>query len=560
MIMKKSIKWKLTITFIVVIVCLIGSILLFNTLFLEDLYVAKKKEIITNSYYALENGITEAYDMGYTLSDLFKRKKDSSGQVVESNLARFLRELQEIYGVMTILMDSSNKTYSLYQNSSKSDRRMMEYIYKDAGSNENLEILEKNDLYTIAINKNIPPILKSQKTGTENSGPSEYYENGGPGKNDTNITNKKTTVVPDRRNVGADIECFGFLSDNQTAFFLTIPVESIKEPIDLFNKVLITVSLVALAIGAIIIYIVSNNLSKPLLELATISKKMSHLEFENKYTGKSMDEIGELGNAMNEMSDKLEKSIKELKNANLKLKQDLEQKEQLDLMRQEFVANVSHELKTPISLIKGYAEGLETEGIADSKENRDYYISVIKDEIDRMGSMVRQLLDLSALERGMEELDITRINLREIVEGVINNYEIKIKENNIIIKVDIDSNLYVWADGYKLEEVIRNYLTNAINHVDENKKIIVSTSKNIDNVVRFKVFNSGVQLPEDEQKKIWDKFYKVDKAHTRSYGGTGLGLSIVKAIADKHNTICGSCNTSYENQKGIEFYFDFMIK
>ena len=89
--MKKSIKWKLTITFIVVIVCLIGSILLFNTLFLEDLYVAKKKEIITSSYYALENGITEAYDMGYTLSDLFKRKKDSSGQVVESNLERFLR-------------------------------------------------------------------------------------------------------------------------------------------------------------------------------------------------------------------------------------------------------------------------------------------------------------------------------------------------------------------------------------------------------------------------------------------------------------------------------------
>ncbi len=558
--MKKSIKWKLTITFIVVIVCLIGSILLFNTLFLEDLYVAKKKEIITSSYYALENGITEAYDMGYTLSDLFKRKKDSSGQVVESNLARFLRELQEIYGVMTILMDSSNKTYSLYQNSAKSDRRMMEYIYKDAGSNENLEILEKNDLYTIAINKNVPPIIKNQKTGTEDSGPSEYYENSGPGKNDTSTNNKKVAAAPDRRNVGADIECFGFLSDNQTAFFLTIPVESIKEPIDLFNKVLIIVSFVALAIGSIIIYIVSNNLSKPLLELATISKKMSHLEFENKYTGKSVDEIGELGNAMNEMSDKLEKSIKELKNANIKLKQDLEQKEQLDLMRQEFVANVSHELKTPISLIKGYAEGLETEGIADSKENRDYYIGVIKDEIDRMGSMVRQLLDLSALERGMEELDITRINLKEIVEGVVNNYEIKIKENDINLKIDIDSNMYVWADGYKLEEVIRNYLTNAINHVDENKKIIMSASKNGENVVRFKVFNSGVQLPEEEQKKIWDKFYKVDKAHTRSYGGTGLGLSIVKAIADKHNTICGSHNTSYENQKGIEFYFDFMTK
>ena len=398
--MKKSIKWKLTITFIIFTICLIGSILLFNTLFLEKLYINEKKDIIKNSYYALENGIIEAYDAGYTLEDLFKKRKNLNGSVYDSSLTRFLVELQEIYGVMTFLVDSNNKTYSLFLSSARFDKRIMEYIYKDAKNNNNLEILEKNELYTIAINKGNISQIVNKKSGTEDIGPTEYFESNGPGY--TNDSNNEKKQISKNVRQHADIECFGFLSDNATAFFLTIPVQSIKEPIDLFNRVLILVSFVALIIGSIVIYIISNNFSQPLLELSEISKKMSKLEFENKYKGNFDNEIGILGNAMNEMSEKLENSIKELKNANLKLQKDLEKKEQLDLMRQEFVANVSHELKTPISLIKGYSEGLETNGIADSKENRDYYISVIKDEADKMGTIVGQLLDLSSLERGME--------------------------------------------------------------------------------------------------------------------------------------------------------------
>ena len=554
--MKKSIKTKLTVTLIVVVVCLIGSILLFNSLFLEDLYTLRKENIIKKSYYTLENGIMEAYNEGYTLDDLFKRRTGQSGEVLESNLASFLRLLQETYGVFTVLMDSNNKTYSLYQNNARFDKRMKDYIYKDAANNEGLKIIEKNNLYTIAINENLAP---STRNNTSDSGPSEFYESPGPGqKNKVNAP--KREEKSSRLNDHADLECFGFLSDNQTAFFLTIPLESIKEPIDLFNKVLIVVSLIALIIGSIVMYVLSNNFSKPILELSEIAKKMSHMEFEKKYNVTSTDEIGILGNAINEMSDKLERSIKELKNANARLKKDLEQKEQLDLMRQEFVANVSHELKTPISLIKGYAEGLESDGIADSKENRDYYVSVIKDESDKMANMVRQLLDLSSLERGMEELDIARINLKELVDGVLNNYEIKIKEKSIKIKVDIREDIYIWADGYKAEEVIRNYLSNAINYVDDNKIISLNTSIKNEDTIRFSIFNSGMQLSKDDLEKVWEKFYKVDKARTRSYGGTGLGLSIVKAIAKEHNTVCGCINTNYNNVDGIEFYFDFSMK
>lgn len=553
--MKKSIKLRLTITFIIVIICCIGGILLFNTLFLEKLYINEKKSIIKKSYYALEKGITEAYDMGYDLSDLFKKRKSTSGESDESNLSRFLRELQEIYGVSTILMDSNNKTYSLFQNNSMFDKRMKDYIYKDLANSNNLQILEKNDLYTIAIHNNNVE-MKKIKTGTSDGGPSNYYESDGPGEG-SDVKNRNVAMPPKK---DSDIECFGFLSDNETAFFLTIPVGSIKESIDLFNRVLIIISFITIVVSSVAIFIISQNLSKPLLQLSEISKKMSRLEFENKYEGNSEDEIGILGNSMNELSTKLEKAIRELKNANIQLKADLEKKEKLDLMRQEFVANVSHELKTPIALIEGYAEGLETEGIADSKEKRDYYVSVIKDETEKMNMMVHRLLDLSAIERGMYEPDISRVSLKEIVDGVVNSFSLKLEEKNIKLDSTIEEESYIWADGYQVEEVVKNYLSNAINHVDENKIIKVYVENNINNAIRFKVFNSGLQLQNEEMEKIWDKFYKVDKARTRSYGGTGLGLSIVKAIAEQNNTSFGCENIEIDGNSGMVFYFDFQTK
>ena len=553
--MKKSIKLRLTVTFIIVIICCIGSILLFNTLFLEKLYINEKKNIIKQSYYALDKGIIEAYNMGYDLSDLFKKKKGSSDESDESNLSRFMRELQEIYGVMTILMDSNNKVYSLFQNNTMFERRMKDYIFKDVANDKNLQILEKNELYTISISdRNLN--YRLVKKGTSDSGPTEFYESSGP--DESNSKQKNNTQNIYRKDL--DIECFGFLSDNETAFFITIPVNSIKESIDLFNRVLIVVSTIIIILGSIAIFIISDNLTKPLLQLSEISKKMSRLEFENKYEGNSIDEIGILGNSMNELSFKLEKTIKELKNANIQLKSDLEKKEQLDIMRQEFVANVSHELKTPIALIQGYTEGLETEGIADSKEKREYYLSVIKDETEKMNIMVHQLLDLSNLERGMTDLDVARINLKEIVEGIANSFGLKINENDISLFIDVPNDIFIWADGYKVEEVIKNYMSNAINHTDDNKIIKLFTTKIDDEHIRLNVFNTGVQLSEEDLTKVWEKFYKVDKAHTRSYGGTGLGLSIVKAIAEQHGTSCGCENVSVDGKPGIKFYFDFQTK
>ena len=451
---------------------------------------------------------------------------------IEESLSRFLRQLQQTYNINIVLLDTDNNLYSLFQGPLIYDKKILNYIYGNYDTNENIKKLEENEKYKIVINYNVVGHKFSQNNNINNND----FKNG-------------------------NLECFGFLTDNETAFLMTTPIMSMKEPISLFNNFLIILSVITLLVGSIVIYIFSYGISEPIIKLAKLSKKMSNLDFDTKYQDNRKDEIGILGNSMNEMSQKLEKTIKELKNANIQLKSDIEQKEKLDLMRREFIANVSHELKTPIALIQGYAEGLQS-GIAEKKEDREYYLDVIVDETNKMNKMVRQLLELSSLEKEIDDIDITRFNLYEIVSQVCKNQNIVLEQNSINLTIEIDKNITVWADEFKIEEVITNYLTNAIHHIDENKLIKIYTSKINEDIIRLNVYNSGEQLSDENLINVWEKFYKTDKARTRAYGGIGLGLSIVKAIAEKHNTNCGCININEDNmtKKGVIFYFDLNTK
>ena len=218
-------------------------------------------------------------------------------------------------------------------------------------------------------------------------------------------------------------------------------------------------------------------------------------------------------------------------------------------MRKEFIANVSHELKTPIALIQGYAEGLQ-EGMGEEKESRDYYCDVIVDEANKMNQMVKQLLTLSSLESGNDKPVMDRFNLTELIKGVVNASKILIEQNQIQVEFDDQTPVYVWADEFKIEQVVTNYLSNAIHHIGGEKKIIIRMIPE-NGLVRVSVFNTGTPIPEEAIPNLWTKFYKVDKARTRAYGGTGIGLSIVKAIMDAHNQQYGVKN--WEN--GVEFWF-----
>ena len=311
---------------------------------------------------------------------------------------------------------------------------------------------------------------------------------------------------------------------------------------------------------SLLILFIDTRYTRPILRLAKWAEEMRGLDFSSRYEVDRDDEIGVLAGSMNDLSDKLERTISELKTANNELQHDIEKKAEQEQMRQEFLANVSHELKTPIALIQGYAEGLK-ENINDDPESRDFYCEVIVDEADRMNQMVKKLLSLNQLEFGNGQVQLEHFDLGEVMQSVVASNEILFRQKDVTLKFRPEEEpLYVWADEYMIEEVLSNYISNALNHVKptagEEKGIIEIKALKNEDKIRVSVFNTGVPIPEEDIDKIWTKFYKVDKARTREYGGNGIGLSIVKAVMDAHNQGFGAIN--YEN--GVEFWFELDIK
>ena len=341
---------------------------------------------------------------------------------------------------------------------------------------------------------------------------------------------------------------WGILSDGHLIMMRT-PLESIRESVKISNKFLAYIGILAVILSGITIYIVIRKVTMPILELTDISKKMIQLDFDAKYTGNSKNEIDQLGAHMNQLSETLEHTISELKSANNELIVDNERKTKIDTMRKEFLSNVSHELKTPLALIQGYAEGLK-ECVNDDAESREFYCEVIMDEADKMNQMVKKLLTLNQLEFGNDEITMERFDLTELIKGVLGSVSILALQNDVAVEFEEES-CYVWADEFKVEEVITNYLSNAIHHAEFEKKIRIFYTKKED-CVRISVFNTGKQIPGEDIEHIWDQFYKVDKARTREYGGSGIGLSIVKAIMDSFHKDCGVENC----ENGVEFWFE----
>lgn len=371
--------------------------------------------------------------------------------------------------------------------------------------------------------------------------------------NGVEIVDKADNYVLERqvdpRLEGEYLVLWGTLEDGNLILMRTA-LKSIQESVWISKRFLAYIGVLAVIVSAIVSIFVSRRIANPILELTDISKRMAELDFNAKYQSKGQTEIDQLGEHINFLSETLEKTISELKSANNELQIDIEKKVQIDEMRKEFLSNVSHELKTPLALIQGYAEGLQ-ECIHDDAESRDFYCEVIMDEADKMNQMVKKLLTLNQLEFGNEKVAMERFDLTELINGVINSSSILLKHNDIHLTFQANEPMYVWADEFKIEEVITNYLSNAIHHADFEKEIAIRYTKRED-YVRVSVFNTGRPIPEEDLERIWIKFYKVDKARTREYGGSGIGLSIVKAIMDSFHRECGVIN----HENGVEFWLE----
>ncbi|MCM1386866.1 MAG: HAMP domain-containing histidine kinase [Bacillus sp. (in: Bacteria)] len=488
--MKYSIKKQFAGVFCFLIAGTIVLCWFINNTFLGNYYIKNKQNVLMNAY----NYINTA---------------SNDGSIGTENFDIEFQKISGKYNISFIILDAETKTIKASANDYEMlSKRLLNNLF-DNGNSSNIRVLEKGERYEISI-------MLDDWTKTE-------Y-----------------------------VEMWGFL-DNGNLFLFRNPLESIKESVKLANRFLAYVGVAGAFVGALVALWVSGKITKPIMELTKISERMIHLDFDAKYSGKSKTEIALLGHNINELSGILEKTISELKSANNELQRDIEKKNEIDEMRKEFLSNVSHELKTPIALIQGYAEGLK-EGINEDAESRDFYCDVIMDEAAKMNTMVKKLLTLNQLEFGNDTVAMERFDIVSFIQNYIQSSEILTRQKEISVRMEHYEPIYVWADEFKVEEVFMNYFSNAINYALHEKIIDVKLQKE-ENKVRVSVFNTGNPIPEESLVHLWEKFYKVDKARTRQYGGSGIGLSIVKAIMESLNQKYGVKN--YDN--GVEFWFELEL-
>ena len=485
----KSVRFKLFSTMCVVILVIILSLVLINSIVLENFYIYSKTATIKQVYQK----VNDYYNTENTNVDL--------------------------------------------------ETELRKIAYKN-----NFDILIKTDTNLIIFTSDREFLSSTYILKDINEIKSKNIE-----ENETKINVKVTT---DEVNNVSYMFLTGIL-DNGYVLYIRMPISPIEESVKISNTVLLMIGGITLVVAGIIASFISRKFTNPILQLNDIANKMAKLDFSKKYRiTDTEDEINELGRSINTMSDKLEATIKELQKNNIELEKDIEEKSKIDEMRKQFISDVSHELKTPIALIQGYAEGL-IENVNSDEESRKFYAEVILDETNKMDKLVKQLLELMKLEYGKREFDNEKFNINELINEVLRKCSVMINEKNIKVYFENKEPIYVYADEFYMDQIITNYLTNAIKHAEEvekENKIEIKVEK-VSNKIRVSVFNTGENIPEEDLQRIWGRFYKLDSSRNRQDGGSGIGLALVKAIMNNYQNEYG-----VENKKnGVEFYFDMDI-
>lgn len=437
-----------------------------------------------------------------------------------------------------------------YQKQNRDDDIQTELEKLSIKNNFDILIKDKNGINLYTTNKNFSTVMGSIN---------DILDKVNDGKEIESNDNFKIKQQRDTKNGLSYMMLSGKL-ENGYFLYIRIPLNSIKDSVSISNNFLLMMAGFTILIASIMVTIVSRKFTEPILELNNIAKKMSNLDFSQKYqVTNAKDEINDLGRSINTMSDKLERTIKQLRSSNSELERDIEEKSKIDEMRKTFISDVSHELKTPIALIQGYSEGL-LENVNSDEESRKFYAEVILDETNKMDKLVKQLLELMKLEYGKREFNNKEFDIVELEKEVIRKTNVMIEEKHAEIKFDETKDISVFADDFYIEQVLTNYLTNAIKNVKEmyGKKYIKISNEILEeeNKVCIKVFNTGENISEENLNRIWNRFYKADESRHREDGGTGIGLAFVKAIMGNYDNKYGVKNL----ENGVEFYFELDLR
>lgn len=488
--MNKSISKKIFVITFGLILTLVVSSILFQSIFFEKFYLSRK----TNQLVDEVNKFRTLYQ--FQISDSLSLSKALDDYEYKNN--------------SRIAIFSSTGIYITGGDHETEDVKTLTAFCSELLSNQAL----------------INEVLESNKTQTT------VFRNISSG-------NKKIGVVAP----------MSLTSDNDSIIISVSPTQPIEEAALVIRDFYKYLLLGFLLMGVFLAYAYANLISKPLLKINKVAKKMSSMDFSARCEVNSEDEIGYLGETLNFLSTNLKDALTDLKNKNKQLEADIDKERKLENLRKDFVAGVSHELKTPIGIIEGYAEGIK-DGIV-SGDDIDLYIETIIDESHKMSMLVSNMLELSKLESGTIKLNIEDFNILRLINKIVNNHSINFKEREIAVILNYDlPYAYVKGDVFQLDQVLTNLFTNTLKYTNKGEKVIVSINYTNDDYI-ISIENTGASIPEDELENIYSKFYRIDKSRKRTDNSTGLGLSIVERILTLHESTYSIKNTDL----GVNFSF-----
>ncbi|WP_188455499.1 sensor histidine kinase [Virgibacillus oceani] len=329
-------------------------------------------------------------------------------------------------------------------------------------------------------------------------------------------------------------------SDGETTYIYAMTsLQPVDEAVQMLKDYYVYLILFVLLLVVLASFYYSKKIAKPLLQVNDTTNKIANLDFSETIPITSKDEIGTLSRNINTLSHTLHSYINQLQ-------QDIEKEKQLENTRKEFISGVSHELKTPLSIMKSCISILE-DGVASNK--KDYYFKAMAKEVDKMDMLIVDMLELAKFESGTYKMKMDVFYIDQVIEYICEQLTLEIANKQLHVYKQL-SGIKVVANQRRIEQVVTNFITNAIRYTPENKNIMIST---IEEQKRVKVCveNQGAHIPQDQLVKIWDRFYRGDTSRRRSKGGTGLGLAISKNILELHGSQYGVINT----EEGVLFYF-----
>lgn len=332
--------------------------------------------------------------------------------------------------------------------------------------------------------------------------------------------------------------------------FAITSLQPIEETTNIMQTYFLVTLIIAIILAVIISYIYSKKFTTPLLHLDIVTKNMANLDFSKECDINTNDEIEDLADNINNLSKRLKVTLDELKGSNDKLKDEIKYKEEVEEFRKRFIADASHELKTPLTVMKGICEGVK-DGVYDINDESNF--KSMLNEINDMNKLVYDLLEISKLESGQLKPKEEIFQLCDVVLKINQKLKPLVKSKDIKINLDLDEN-FVIADEQQIQRVINNVYSNAIKYTNNSGKIDISI-KRMEDRCEFEIINSPANITEDDLKKIWQPFYRVEKSRNKALGGFGLGLHMVKEILDKHSSSFGMEN----KDDGVRFYFDLPI-